>query len=161
MKIVEITTFMTEPRQMELEGAQLSINGLSYERVPGRGVRFQFDDRNASPIGHMWFLRNMDLRHTILRVYYSGTCPLYVTFFISRSSIADRHIYAIRLEPADEPRSFDLTMPNKPAFQATNLFGFYFERRGASNKRGDFYIEKIEMNETPEHALYHPRRGRA
>ncbi len=144
-----ILTFMTQsPRQMDLEGAQTSINGLSYERVPGRGVRFKYGDMDASPLGHMWFWRSEDLRGITLRLYYSGIVPNYIHFFVGRSSYSERHLTLFRLENSpDDLKSFDLLIPDRPSFKETAIFGFHFERRGASNKTGDFLIEKIERIE--------------
>lgn len=144
MADIEIT-FMTEPREMELDGAQISINGLSYVRVPGRGVRFNFGEMHVSTLGHMWFWRAHDLRGMILRVLYSGNSPTLINFFISRSTYGERYIYTVRLEKTEEGRTFDLYVPDEPAFKETAIFGFYFERRGAGNRTGEFFVEKVEV----------------
>ena len=139
-------TFMTQsPRQMELEGPQTSINGLSYERVPGRGVHFKFGEMNVSPLGHMWFWKGENLQAATLCVYYSGKVPSLIYFFIGRSSYSDRHLFLVQLENTPEGlKSLDLAVPDKPSFKEIAIFGFSFERRGAGNKSGDFFIEKIE-----------------
>jgi hypothetical protein len=157
MKTFEITFMIQPPRQLELDGAQTSINGLSYERVPCKGIRFKYNDMNTSPIGHLWFLRGEDLCNKTLRIYYSGIVPLEISFFISRSSYGERYAMNVRLDNTESTRYFDLTIPDKPIFKQTSFFGFNFERRGARSKAGEFYIEKVELLEDPELAGYRNR----
>lgn len=159
MKTFEITFMPTPPQEMDLESAQTSINGLSYERVAGRGIYFKFGDMNVSPIGHMWFLRNENLRRRTLRIHYCGQVPLYMSFFISRSSLAERYLFPVQLEKTEQTRAFDLVVPDKVEFKETAIFGFYFERRGASSRVGEFYIEKVQMLEAPELVAATGRRG--
>jgi hypothetical protein len=149
MKTFEITFMTTPPQEIELEGPQTSINGLSYERVPCRGVRFKFGEMNVSPIGHMWFMRGTDLRRRTLRIYYSGKVPVYTSFFISRSSLTDRYRFPVELVRSEETRAVELVIPDKAEFKETSIFGFYFERRGGSNRVGEFSIEKVEILEAP------------
>ena len=45
---------------------------------------------------------------------------------------------------------FELTVPDRVDFKETAIFGFYFERRGGSNRVGDFFVEKVQILEAPE-----------
>ena len=90
-----------------------------------------------------------DLRRITLRISYAGTVPSNISFFISRSSLAERHLYPVCLENTQETRCFDLPVPDKPEFKETSIFGFYFERRGAGNRTGDFFLEKVQLIEVP------------
>ena len=141
---------------------QAMVNSLNYEILPGKGVRFRFDDLIYDPMGHEWFLEKpRDLRGKTVRIDYRGYVPREMTFRFSRSSTSAATEKKIKLEDAPESaRSIFIDIPSTIPFKDVRSLEFWFDREGAGRSHGDFMIEKVVVLDHSARAKEAPAESR-
>ncbi len=130
---------------------QAMVNSLDYEILPGKGVRFRYDDLLYDHMGHEWFLeKSRDLRGKTVRIDYRGYVPQEMTFRLSRSSTSAAVEKKVRLEDVpDRIRSIFIEIPSTIPFKDVRSLEFWFDREGAGRSHGDFMIEKVVVLDHP------------
>jgi len=125
---------------------------LYYEILPGRGVRFRYDELRYERMGHEWFLkRPRDLRGKTLRIDYRGYVPREMTFRIARSGTSASVTRKVKLESSPhEPKSIFIEIPDRVPFKDVKYFEFWMDRESAGRRYGDFMIEKVVVIESTE-----------
>lgn len=124
---------------------QAMVNYLDYEILPGRGVRFRYNELLYERMGHEWFLkRPRDLRGKTVRIDYRGYVPREMAFRVARSGTSAAVIKKVKLEDAPyETRSILIEIPSTIPFKEVKFLEFWIDRESAGRNYGDFMIEKV------------------
>lgn len=141
-----------EPALLDHTELQAMTGYLYYEILPGRGVRFRYDELRDERMGHFWLLkRPRDLRGKTVRIDYQGYVPREMTFRIAKSGTSAAIVKKVKVEDSPyKSRSIFIDIPNTIPFKEVKFFEFWIERESAERSHGDFMIEKIIVLEKGE-----------
>jgi len=136
---------LSPPLLLDHTELQAMAGYLYYEILPGRGVRFHYNELRYDRMGHEWFLkRARDLRGKTVRIDYRGYAPREMTFRIAKSGTSAAVEKKVVLEDSPyEPRSIFIDLPNTTPFREVKHLEFWIDRESAGRSHGDFMIEKV------------------
>lgn len=136
---------LSPPDLLDHTELQAMGNGLDYEILAGRGVRFRFSEFREDRMGHEWFLKGpRDLRGKTVRIDYLGFVPEEMTFRIAKSGRSAAVEKKVALEDSPhETRSILIDIPLTIPFREVQHLEFWFDRETAGRSYGDFMIEKV------------------
>lgn len=136
---------LSPPVLLDHTELQAMGNGLEYEILPGRGVRFRFSEFGEDRMGHEWFLKKpRDLRGKTVRIDYLGYVPEEMTFRIAKSGRSAAVIKKVKVvDSPNRPRSIFIDIPPTVPFSEVRHLEFWFDRETAGRSYGDFMIEKV------------------
>lgn len=134
-----------EPDLLDHTELQAMVNSLDYEVLPGKGVRFRYDEIRQDRLGHEWFLKSpSDLRGKSIQIDYLGFVPREMTFRIAKSGRSAAVIKKVKLvDSPNKPRSVFLDIPDTIPFREVQYLEFWFDRETAGRSHGDFMIGKV------------------